>query len=248
MERVFDAIGKPVNIKWLSFGDTHTVPAAFDVSVRGPRAAFASLLRIRQAIQQNVRREDFLLFEWLTAREHFIAWPNKRAEVGRTKEPNIYWSYAKFFGQPLACPLPSVEPRSIVLFPDSRKPDKILTPEVITEIGRECAKRSLPLRCILIGKPSPHGVLPGVQGVPDLRVEWIDGFDSLVSAVKTADIVVSADSLPAHIAEYFGVPVFVFTPVQNDYWMPASSFQHGGFALFNDLPAFGNWLDRVIAR
>ena len=78
-----------------------------------------------------------------------------------------------------------------------------------------------------------------------IRDRCISGFDSLVKSIKEFDLIVSADSLPAHIAEYFGINVFVFSPVDNHYWLPKSAFLNGAYAKFDEVIKFKKWLSRI---
>jgi hypothetical protein len=68
-------------------------------------------------------------------------------------------------------------------------------------------------------------------------------FESLASAIRSVDSVISADSLPAHLAEYFGRPVFVASPAPNEYWLPYGCFRQERWGIFHDEAQFGASLD-----
>ena len=59
-------------------------------------------------------------------------------------------------------------------------------------------------------------------------------FSSLIDAVSGSDLVVTADSLPGHLAEYLDVPAYVVSPKDNLYWLPLSCFTNGGWSRFED--------------
>ena len=72
-------------------------------------------------------------------------------------------------------------------------------------------------------------------------------FSAMANAIKKVDAVISADSMPAHMAEYFGVPVFVITPEPNRYWLPVSAFNNNFWCCFNDIMA-GDYLLTLFTR
>ena len=126
----------------------------------------------------------------------------------------------------------------MTIFPDARLKHRVLGEELLRSIVRECVARQLDARNLRIGTKK--------TGSPtDLPVEWINGFQALVGAVKESAAIVSSDSLPGHLAEYFGRPVFIFTPRRKDYWMPGSAFEARAFAMFDDAAAVRPWLDRT---
>jgi hypothetical protein len=67
-------------------------------------------------------------------------------------------------------------------------------------------------------------------------------FLSLITSLRTADLIVSADSLPAHLGEYFGLPTFVVSPTPNPYWLPRQAFLTGATASFDALSPLTHWL------
>ena len=68
-------------------------------------------------------------------------------------------------------------------------------------------------------------------------------FTSLATAIKSVDCILSADSLPAHQAEYFGKPTFVAVPRSNEYWMPHGCFTERRWGLFHATSEFSAKLD-----
>jgi hypothetical protein len=240
LKSIYEAIGAPLDVTWLPVGDSKTVPAAFDSRRLGAKAAFFSLLSLRSGIRQNVKRGDLLVFDRLEGRERFLAFPGSATDIQHPGTSGIYENYSRFFGAEWLAPLASVPPGPVVLFPNAREQHRVLPDELLLEIARQCRLRNLPVSCVRVGKrdPTPEN--------RELPVTWIDGFDALVSSIRSATLVVSSDSLPAHVAEYFGIPVFVFNPRKKDYFMPASCLQHGGFGLFAEAVLFASWLDRIV--
>jgi ADP-heptose:LPS heptosyltransferase len=71
-------------------------------------------------------------------------------------------------------------------------------------------------------------------------------FNSLVDKLREYYFVLSADSLPAHLAEFFILPIFVIGPRPNKYWLPQSSFEHNSCAVFDDLRPLRDWISRFV--
>jgi ADP-heptose:LPS heptosyltransferase len=77
-------------------------------------------------------------------------------------------------------------------------------------------------------------------GLPVHRLER--NFGALIEAVRGSSLVITADSLPGHLAEYFGLPAYIVTPRENSYWLPLSCFNDHAWSLFEDEESFPHWL------
>jgi hypothetical protein len=103
---------------------------------------------------------------------------------------------------------------------------------VVDQLGRAG------LRPLVIALDGEKLDLPA--GAPVRRIER--NFGAVSAAVCSSALVVSADSVPAHLAEYFDVPTYVLSPAPNEYWLPLSSFLTRGWSLFGDEQALPPWL------
>lgn len=238
LQPLSDAIGLSVSAKYINVDDL-SVPAIFDLKRRGICAAMLSALRIRRALHREIDRTDGLVFDELTKRARYMAWPY-RVEGVRSGESNIYLDYAKYFrtSPRMARKRSPGHWRSIAIFPDSRRDEKRMGRALLSRVVGTCLSRSIDPVVVCAG-PQPSY---GFENICDTRV--IDRFDALVRAIRSCDAIVSTDSLPAHMAEYYGVPVFVLTPRRNDYWMPYSVFSSRSCALFDDIRPLEEWLSR----
>lgn len=215
-----------------------TVPALFDINKCGYLKAIMSGLLLRRRIREVVTpSHDSLVFDRLGIRERFLASPCQIEHLG-PRGANIYLDYSNFLGvsaPPCAERQGSLGNR-VLVFPDSRIKEKEIPETLVHDIAQAnlCAGKTTSI--IKIGNAGSFPIFSGAD------VKWIHGFDRLVEILKTADAVVSADSLPAHLAEYLGIPVFVFTPRPNDYWMPLSSFLAGNFSEFAESSRYLKWV------
>ena len=122
----------------------------------------------------------------------------------------------------------SATPR-IGIFPGSRLASKNLPLELVTATvsAIEAAGCSATVELLEGERPDLERALPGANIVAR-------DFGSMIAAVRACDGIISADSMPAHLAEMAGLPVFVFSPVGNRYWLPRSAFMADRWALFEE--------------
>ncbi len=224
----------------LSFLNTgSSVPAFFDVSKCGYNNALRSIFQLRKRIKASMSdKRDILVFDTLGVRQRYLAWPSRVEQISQG-EPNIYLDYYRYLGIPYDQKfMQDIDISKVVIFPDSRIKEKIIPDQLLISICRENSTRGILTRIIKVGLPEP---LPALAGCD---VKWIDGFDKLIQEVVSAEAIVSADTLPAHLAEYYDIPTFVFTPKPNDYWMPLTAYLYKQYSGFDDLSRYQMWVKR----
>ena len=121
--------------------------------------------------------------------------------------------------------------------PASRVTRKILPVNVIADLYQHLQDDAVSARVLLL----EGEVVEVPPQVPIYRIER--KFSALISALGHADLVVSADSLPAHIGEFLERPTFVVSPTPNPYWLPRDAYLLGGHGVFDDLSRLKPWLD-----
>lgn len=207
------------------------VPSVYDIKKNGVLRALRSAVALRRTFGDIDHRTN-LVFDRAAWREKLLGAGRRISELPQA--PNIYLAYAKFLtsmgmiGRHRQADRP--EPvRRVGIFPGSRIAAKNLPKAVIVKALLE------------IEHAGYEGHLMLLEGErPDLENSEIPfhivarRFADLADAVRSMDMVISADSLPAHLAERSNIPVFVLTPVENSYWLPLSSFEQGYWTLFED--------------
>lgn len=207
------------------------VPALFDMKRLGLWRGACSAIRLRRLISElTSRRPTTLVFDKIGARERFIAGSAPLDAVPHAE--NIYLAYCMLLGisRPLqrpTFPFPLTAPARVGIFPGSRIAAKALPADVIGSLLDVCRQRA--------AYPIVHA-LEGEQlnlftGVAETR-RLPRRFGAVAEAIRGVDAVISADSMPAHMAEYFGRPVFVVSPVVNQYWLPLSCLAEQRWSLF----------------
>lgn len=210
------------------------VPAVFDVRKNGLSAALRSAWQIRRAIARApIPREAPILFDRIRSRERFLI--GKRPAISMPADTvNIYQGYdALLAGAGFAlAPTPPAEARTrrrAGIFPGSRIAAKNLPVLLVADLLAEAERRRMPTELFLL-----EGERPDLEtsGLPHVIVPR--QFTALRDAIAGVDVVISADSLPAHLAETLRIDTFVLTPKPNEFWMPLSVFTHRRWRLFDD--------------
>ena len=230
---LMSAIDYKGNIEWLETGDDG-VPAFFDVGKFGILSAIASGVTLHRSINKNISANDLLVFDRLGWRQKFLAGLKPKAEVA-SGLPNIYLDYENFLSSGIdsRVELPLKKVKKIGIFPDSRLSTKKIDPVLVSKIFHDLSVLGCDPQAVYVG---------GSPIIPRINICVVNSFEMLVAAIRDFDIIISADSLPAHLAEFFGKPIFVISPVNNNYWLPKSAFLNGRFSLFSDKKKCIDWV------
>ncbi|WP_331692060.1 hypothetical protein [Pandoraea sputorum] len=209
------------------------LPAVFDLKSRGLTAGMLSAFSLRRALS-GVATGATLVMPRFARRERFIA--GARRAVDLPSAENIYLAQEKFVERYLNMPpapdgkIERPGKRRIALCPYSRVAAKNVPSELVVELVAACESSGLEIELLLLeGEPHKKSDSLNVRVIPRR-------FDALAAAMDDYAGVISADSLPAHLAEYCGVPAFVVSPVPNCYWLPAAAFKNNRWGVFGQRP------------
>ena len=224
------------------------LPPLFDVRKhRHPGRIFASALGLRRALAAAAP-DATLVFDMLAWRERLIAGRRQALAVedGQART-NVYALHEALVRRALPAariapptPLAATVTRRIGLLPFSRVSAKNVPVTLVESIATQCRAHGFdPVLLLLDGEDFPE--LPGVATERLAR-----RFDALKEGIESVAAVISADSLPAHLAEYHGRAAFVASPVKNDYYLPPRAFAAGHWGLFSDLTELDGRLARFL--
>jgi len=235
LEDLAEAIKPQCNIEVLPSTE-RDVPAIFDLAKQGVWRGMASAISLREVIR-SAASDTLLIMQRNGKRDHFIAQGLDKRFLPHAS--NIYLAYENFFKDYFGTRIEAMktsplsnEPskKKIALFPLSRLERKNLPFEVIERAAAESRYFGYePEIVLLAGESLPCPPANLVTRVIEKK------FTSLLEALKDYKYIISADSLPAHMAEYCSIPVFVAVRSRNCFWLPLSSFRYRRWALFNDL-------------
>lgn len=233
----------------IELSNTETgVPSLFDIRRDGITAALRSAWNLRQSVgSATVPRDALVMMDHVGLRERFVIGSRAKASFP-TGTANIYAGYETLLRDAgfILTPAGSKEalaPQRIGIFPGSRIAAKNLPSDLVARVMAEGSSRGLETQLFLLDGERPDletGNLPH-RIVPR-------SFTALCDAIAGVDLVISADSLPAHLGERAGKDVFVFTPKPNPFWMPPSVIRYDRWSLFDDPAAFQRldacWFDK----
>lgn len=205
------------------------VPAMFDLRKRGLWSGTISAVGLRWAVRRaGIQAANTLVFDELGPRERFIAVGAR--SVALPARANIYLAYAALLGGPDGAAPIRNNRRMAGIFPSSRVAAKNLPPTVVARLVEQCRADGLVPQVFLLEgeRPELEAAFPEATIVPRR-------FAALADAVCGAGVIISADSLPAHLAEHWQCPVFVVSPVDNRYWLPLSAFADDRWTLFDSV-------------
>lgn len=233
------ALGVDKTIQFIGDDSWSDVPAAFDARKRGVLSVFRSLQNLRQRLDALPSNMDFV-FDRSGWRERFLGGARSFQSLS-LKSGNIYLAYDQFFeslgyGNFKVGPEVKHTISRAIIIPGSRLRHKQISGPVLSELAAELRKSGIKSSVVVLEGESidlPAGI--HVKKLPR-------NFGELVAAVSDSDFVISADSLPSHLSEFLGVPVFVSTPSPNPYWLPRSAFVTDGWATFAEIQPLRSWL------
>jgi hypothetical protein len=225
--------------------DESDVPAIFTLKNAGMTSGLLSLLRLRHRLSE-VEGDSDLVFDRIGWREMFLGYGRKIYSLPK-HSTNIYDAYNDFFKIHNVVNRAENESRvttvsEVTIIPGSRQPTKTIPDLLIQKICQDVGKKGIRANIVYL-----EGEKCGLRS--GLNVEIIPrSFSALISRVKKSSIVISADSLPAHLCYYFNVPVFVLAPNLDiaRYWVPKSCVSQNAIAEFGDVTHFNNWFRSLV--
>ncbi len=236
------ALGVESDVEFIGSKQWTDVPAAFDVRKRGLFPALHSLIELRARLTQIPREKKFV-FDNAGLREFFICSNRKLHHISK-ESGNIYIAYQEFFQS-----VPQEEKKKfdkfslsrhkkITLIPGSRVALKIIPKLLIDSIHRMVEERGYSITVMVLDGENIE-FSKNIQSIHIPR-----RFEDLIATIRDSDFIIAADSLPSHIAEYFNIPQFVFTPNKINFMLPQSAHESHAWTTFDEPQRLANWLDK----
>jgi ADP-heptose:LPS heptosyltransferase len=225
-------------VQFIDLGIRHNILAGFTNRYLFTTAAVKELFTWRRVVKALPVNVSAIFLEqwrrkWLAS---LFAGTPLRAIHSRG---NIYHSYATFFNSTPA-DFSFQQPgagSSILVFTDSRKRSKALPDTVVKMIGAFCHHR-YNVTFANFGAAAKRS-----QDDRSLSYRSYNNFEELTGLVRSADFIISSDSLPVHLAQLFEKPHWVIYhgPV-NQEWLTPHALQHGHYCVFSDMEKLKSFL------
>jgi|GEM_PF-2268889 len=231
-----DAIKYDGPVRYFNMASHDIPPSLFNVRKAGIRDVLQSLVQLRRSILDATDAHDTV-----TVPHHDIRWrlacSPRRTIAVRRKHENIYLAYCAHLGldaERLVIP-PSPNCDEVLVFPDSRQMAKQIPEATLKAVTEANMRVGIRTRIVRVRPPDPLRIeQPGESSL------W--GLPNLVDCIRNAGAIVSADSLPGHLAEYFKRPAYILTPRSNEPLMPLSVLLCKRWSCFDDLSAYEHYV------
>jgi hypothetical protein len=238
-----DALQAQSRVRILASGPHY--PSAWDIKRQGILAGLRNLSMLRKQFE-TLSDESQLLFDQWGWRERVLGWRHRCTTL--LPAANVYQAFAQTLaqlglqsdGQIKEAARPGAG--RVRIYPASRIAAKTLSGPVLARLVQQVAACGLNCEVVALGDEALD--LP--SELPVQRIER--SFTALIESIRSSLLVISADSLPGHLADYFGLPVHIVSPQANQYWLPLSCFLDGSWSIFEDTRSLPSWLSRVVGR
>lgn len=225
-------------IRYFDMSAKDIPPSLFNARRASLAAIWGSLVRMRRGILDATDERDVVTVPHRDIRWRLACAP-RRMNALRRKHENIYLAYCAHLGldiERLVIPIDTTC-RELLIFPDSRQTSKQIPESTLNAVT--AANTRAGIRTVIIRARPPDPVRVDPDGEFSL---W--GLPALVESIRNAEAIVSADSLPGHLAEYFKRPAFILTPYANESMMPLSVLLRQRWCRFDDLSAYERWINQ----
>jgi hypothetical protein len=235
LQQLADAMGA-TDVHILKSHGHQDVPAIFDIQKKGLWLALRSAYSLRRQLQIYPSESNFIL-DKNGPRERFIGGHHHLQFLPDAE--NIYLAYERFLNLESPVYKNFMNPKKLLnclIIPSSRLKNKILPTELIVDTVTLLKDMHISSQVLeLEGEAIKVPISIEKKIIPKT-------FDALIHSIRSVDFIISADSLPAHLAEYYKIPIFVFTPTSNKYWLPLSAYKNTAWSNFFSIEPLEQWL------
>ena len=124
----------------------------------------------------------------------------------------------------------------IKVYPNSSHRKKSIPEKLLLQLSREFHRLNLGYKVVYLEGEKPADIPHNYEFIPR-------NFSSLNHSILDSRLVVTCDSLPAHLGNFNMRPTFVLTRNREKYWLPLSTYEYGLTGCFHD--KFEDISDRI---
>jgi|SaaInlStandDraft_4_1057021.scaffolds.fasta_scaffold18590_2 ADP-heptose:LPS heptosyltransferase len=242
LREIIDAIGYSGDVAYLDIDFQQIPPALFNLKNNFKSISVGPIFR--DAIQLRKIFSDGQ-YSKIVANSPSIRWKMLSLGVDVEYLPdsgrNIYERYerlAKAQVFPIISRSSTNEIKQVGIFPDSRQVHKNFPITTLLEIVDNVRLFGFEPFVVLTPGSSIDANL--ISKTCDTRK--VSSLTDLCSLIQMSSVVITADSLPAHVSEYYNVIPFVIYRQVNYKYLPISSMKNGWFGTFDDFSSLADLL------
>lgn len=231
LETLWAALAPPFAATVVTHPDTGAA-ALFQVNSRPIPDIARSAWGLRRSLRHARHRANVMLFDEIDIRHRFLSFGATALALPR--RDNLYRQWNGFIEDhgvagPATDAPPVVRGKRLHIFPGAREQERRFPLALLRDLVDRATAAGL--------TPSIFTVAGEMAHLTDTDLPLVElprDFARTIAAVSSADRIVSADSMTAHLAEYHAKPIHVLAPVEKYYWLPLSAARAGRHALFAD--------------
>jgi len=228
-----------LNIQFIDFGIRKKVFGYFTNKHSVELHSFKELMKLKKWL--SGMKDEELFFEQRRKQWMISPFLGGTFPYIHKKSSNIYDSYLRHFwvsSDKWAFPAPqSTEIHKILVLPESRKKSKSFHPTFIHELASSLMNQGFDITTAFF---------KNIPTNPAGKVAMHDSFSDLISLIQAADLVITADSLPAHLSQLLHRPHFVYYDGKpNPEWMTPYARETKAFGVVGDVAHVIDFIDPV---
>lgn len=128
---------------------------------------------------------------------------------------------------------------NVIIFPDSRKKEKEINQFALSKLKKMLNESKIDFKIASFGSNKNSTILKADE------VSY-SNFTELITLLKSADFIISSDSLPAHIAELYHIPHWILYNNSINYdWLTRSSKEMNYFSTVDEIQLLNKIFDRA---
>jgi hypothetical protein len=193
-----------------------------------------TIINIRKFIIKNNLSNEVIYLEQKRKLFFFNLFIHVKTNYIHKNNKNIYDSYFNLFQTEYIYTKSTKINNNIVIFPDSRKKDKMLSNYFIDKLQYSLNNYYITIARFDKKQNNSNNI-------------YYSNFDELISIIDKADLIISSDSLPAHLAQYFEKPHFImYNNNINHEWVTPFSNINNTFYITKDVDRVVTHINKLI--
>lgn len=242
---LLDALPKnSVDVSFVAYKNLKDVPAIYNIKKSSFIDIIKSIFFIKKFLYFSDKKSKYVV-DRLGLRERFLLFGLDSVALPEAVK-NIYLAYEYLFKnhgfqfKNINYPMPN-NICTISIFPESRVRRKMIPDSQVSSIAKIARNYGVAVNVVSFQGDNSYSNSDAYESVKIPK-----NFNSLLDCINQSDIVISADSLPGHLSEYFQKPIFIVSPSVNLYWLPKSSFLTNAHSTFENLKPLDDWFNTFL--
>ena len=218
-------------VDFINIAGPNGYPSFIDIKRQGLILGLKSLFDIRKKLSL-LKKNRLIVFHSYQLKEILIGYGQN--SIFLKGSHNIYMQYENFFKDyftinNLSSNRKDPSEKKVTIFPISQNPLKSFSNKLQHILSSQLENLGINYEFIYL-----HGEEIGRKNVNNVKV-INKTFSDLVQVIQNANLIITCDSLPAHLGEYLDKNVFVLSKKENKYWLPPQAYKLSQYLTFDEI-------------